>query len=262
MDKLRFISFSSGSDGNCYFLGNTNYGILIDAGIGPRVLKKRLKEIGLSTENIMGVFITHDHYDHIKGVLPFSEVYHLPIFTTETIFDGINHNYRVKGKLFEGRNFIEKGVPVQVRDFTIEAFEVPHDGHDNVGYHISYDGKQFVIATDLGHIEETQAKHFKEANILVIESNYDLQMLENNDYSDFLKERIAGKYGHLCNDETANFIAENCDERLTHVFLCHLSSHSNTPEIAYQCISQKLCGKNINITILPRTSPCELVEFE
>ena len=261
MDRLRFISFASGSDGNCYYLGNARHGILIDAGIGPRVLKKRLKEIGLSIENIIGVFITHDHYDHIKGILPFGNDFHFPIYATKAVFDGINQCRAIKGKLYNGRTFIEKKKPVQLNEFTVEAFDVPHDGHDNVGYCIRYDDKNFVIATDLGHIEEEQAAYFRKANILVIESNYDQQMLEKNNYPDFLKVRIDGERGHLCNEDTANFLAQNCNDQLTHVFLCHLSRHSNTPELAYECTSKKLCGHNIEITVLPRTSPCDLVVF-
>lgn len=176
--KVRFISLASGSSGNCYYLGTDTYGILIDAGIGIRTIKKTLRDINVAMESIRAVFVTHDHADHIKAVGHLGEKMNIPVYTTARIHTGINRSYCMTEKLHSSVRYLEKEQPMELEDFHIESFEVPHDGTDNVGYCIEIDGKVFSFLTDLGEITPTAAKYIRKANYLILEANYDDEMLK------------------------------------------------------------------------------------
>ncbi len=266
--KINFISFASGSSGNCYYLGTETYGILIDAGIGARTVKKNLKNINVSITDIRALLITHDHADHIKSVSSFGEGLHIPVYTTPEVHAGINKNHRITEKLVSCVRYINKEEPIEIEDFKITAFEVPHDGTDNVGYCIEIDDKTFCFLTDLGHITETAAKYICKANYLILEANYDEEMLRMGTYPAYLKERITGPNGHLSNTETANFLAEHITPKLKQVWLCHLSKDNNHPQLAYKTMELALqekgitIGKGLEITPLKRTTPSAFYEFE
>lgn len=267
--KIKFLSLASGSSGNCYYLGTETYGILIDAGIGVRTIKKHLKEYGLALERVCAVFITHDHADHIKSVGTLGEKYGIPVYTTPEIHIGINKNYCMTEKLSSASiRYIYKEQQLQLKDFKVTAFEVPHDGTDNVGYCIEIDGRVFSFLTDLGCITPIAAKYICMANHLIIEANYDEEMLEMGPYPRHLKERIASANGHMCNRATAEFLAENIHEGLKNIWLCHLSKDNNHPELAYKTVEfilrskGILIGKDVQLAALKRNTPSELHEFE
>ena len=268
MNKLRFLSLASGSSGNCYFVGNAHHGILIDAGIGIRNIKKRLKEHGYGLENILGVFITHDHFDHIRAAGTLGEKYHLPIYSTEKILGGINQNYGITEKLYTCKRSIEMGTTIVIADFAISSFPISHDATESLGYTIEYNNLRFTLATDLGYICENAAAHIRQANYLVIESNFDSEMLQNSRYPLFLRERIAGEKGHLCNDETAIFLAENYQNHLQYIYLCHLSRNNNTPEKAFEKVKTALAekgivvGRDVELVALPRTKCSEFYIYD
>ena len=262
--KVRFISLASGSSGNCYYIGTEKYGILIDV----RTIKKGLKEAGINMEMIRAVFVTHDHADHIKAVGGLGEKLNIPIYTTARIHEGINKSYCMTEKLHSSVRYLEKQQPMQLEDFRIESFEVPHDGTDNVGYCIEIDGKVFSFLTDLGEITPTAAHYICKANYLILEANYDDEMLRMGTYPQYLKERITGRTGHMSNIDTAEFLAENFTEHLQYIWLCHLSKDNNHPELAYKTVEWKLrekgiiVGKDVQLCALKRTTPSELYEFE
>jgi phosphoribosyl 1,2-cyclic phosphodiesterase len=266
--KIRFMSLGSGSSGNCYYLGTETYGILIDAGIGIRTIKKTLKEANIAMESIKGVFVTHDHADHIKAVGNLGEKMGIPVYTTEQVHAGINRSYCMTEKLRTSAHILYKETPMEFIDFTIEAFEVPHDGTDNVGYCIEADGKVFTFLTDLGEITDTAARYIRKANYLIIEANYDEEMLRMGSYPQYLKERIACSTGHLSNTVTANFLAENMSAHLHNIWLCHLSKDNNHPELAYKTVEMKLheknfvVGRDVQLVALKRNTPSELYCFE
>lgn len=266
--KIKFISLASGSSGNCYYLGYGKYGILIDAGISIRTIKKSLKDVNISMDSILGVFITHDHADHIKAVGHLGEKLHIPIYTTSRIHEGINKSYCVTEKLYQSIRYLEKEQPMQLDHFQIISFEVPHDGIDNVGYCIEVNGKVFSFLTDLGEITPLAAQYICKANYLIMEANYDEEMLQMGPYPAHLKQRIAGRNGHLSNADTADFLAENINEGLQCIWLCHLSKDNNHPELAYKTVEWKLkakgiiVGKDVQLLALKRNTPSELYILE
>lgn len=268
MDRLRFRSLASGSSGNCYFLGNALYGILIDAGVGVRAIRKFLKTMGLDYHNIWGIFVTHDHADHIKAVGAIGEKFHVPVYTTQEIHEGINRSYCVTQKLSSSRRYIEIGKEIVIGDFRVTAFPVSHDASESVGYSVEYKGRTFTFATDLGYVSDEVAEYLVNSDCLVLEANYDEYMLENGPYPLVLQARIKADTGHLCNMQTASFLADKYSERWKYVFLCHLSKENNLPELAYSTIVEHMKVQMVEfegkteIVPLERTEPSKMYIFE
>lgn len=266
--KLSFLSLASGSSGNCYYLGTPEYGMLIDAGIGIRTIRKVLKDKAIDFSKIIAILITHDHADHIKTVGCLGEKFCIPVYTTQDVHRGIDKSRYVEETLNASRKIIEKEIPFTIRDFQITAFEVPHDSTDNVGYFIEYGNHKFTFATDVGHITDTVSKYMSMANHLIIEANYDEEMLMFGSYPTFLKERVASPTGHLSNREAAEFLASHYHSYLKDIWLCHLSRDNNHPELAYKTIDIRLfqegvrVGKDVNLVALKRTTPSDIFEFE
>jgi phosphoribosyl 1,2-cyclic phosphodiesterase len=266
--KLIFCSLSSGSSGNCYYLGNEFHGILIDVGISAGSIRKFLKSSGIPMSSIMGVLVTHNHMDHIKGLEVFTRKNSIPAFTTENIWRSIL-THHIPQKI--SPDCIRK-ITVQqefhLAGFDIEAFPVFHDAPETVGYHISFGKQKITIVTDLGHICSTAAQYIKLSNFLVIESNYDEEMLLKGNYPPFLKKRILSDNGHLGNHQTSMFLADCIHEELNHICLAHLSKNNNTPEKAVQTLRNIFTEKGINlngkpkITVLNRSTPSEVFKWE
>ncbi|HNX89523.1 MAG TPA: MBL fold metallo-hydrolase [Paludibacteraceae bacterium] len=268
MDRLRFRSLASGSSGNCYFLGTASYGILIDAGIGIRTIRHFLRTMGLDFSNIWGLFITHDHADHIRAAGVIGEKHKVPVYTTKLIHNGINKSYCVTQKLSTSQKFIEINEIVDIGDFRIKAFPVSHDATENVGYNIEFKGKSFTFATDLGYVSLEAAEQLVNSDFMVLEANYDDFMLENGPYPLHLQRRIKADTGHLSNLQTARFLTENFTDRWKYVFLCHLSRENNLPELAYSTIVESLRNEEIDfedklqIVPLDRINPSPMYLFD
>jgi phosphoribosyl 1,2-cyclic phosphodiesterase len=265
--KLNFCSLSSGSSGNCYYLGNEFHGILIDAGISAGSIRKFLKSLDISMHTIMGVLVTHNHGDHIRGLEVLTRRNNIPAFTTEQVWKSILS--RSFSKKISG-DCIRK-IPLQQKfhlaGFDIEAFPVYHDAPATIGFHICEGDKRITIVTDLGHICETAAQYIKVANLLVIESNYDEQMLLTGNYPPYLKARIRSDNGHLGNHQTSTFLAGAIHDNLSHICLAHLSKNNNTPEKAIQTLQQTLNENGIElngrhrIVVLNRSIPTEMIQL-
>jgi len=266
--KLFFLSLASGSSGNCYYLGTPEYGMLIDAGIGIRTIKKVLKKSGIDFSHIIALLITHDHVDHIKAAGCLGEKYFIPVYATEAVHNGMEQSKYMRERLSASRKTIEKEVAFMIRDFRITAFEVPHDSADNVGYHIEYGNHIFTFVTDAGHITETIGAYVDKTNHLILEANYDDEMLRQGSYPPFLQERIAGPAGHLSNRDAADFLAARYHPDLKDIWLCHLSRDNNHPDLAYKTIDMRLfsegirAGRDVSLTVLKRSAPSALYEFE
>lgn len=262
METLFFISLASGSSGNASYIGSEQSGLLIDAGIGARTIKKQLKNEGISLERaVRGVLLTHDHFDHVKGVYSLAEKFNIPIYSTAEVFEGMDCNIRLKEQLSPAsRRFITKNKPFLLAGLSITPFEVPHDSADNVGFYIQYENTRFMLATDIGCITESINTYVSRSEYVVLESNYDKNMLLSGRYPFYLKERIIGQRGHLCNDESAICIARNYHPDMKAVWLCHLSRENNTPELALQAFKEKLLlhgiaiQKDLQVEVLKRNT--------
>ncbi len=266
---LRFLSLGSGSSGNCYYLGTERYAILIDAGIPGRDIQRVQRAFGLEEVPIRALLITHDHTDHIRGASMMTKVTGCPVYTTREVHEGMDKNYGLQKKVpKECRKNLEREVPfdLPLTGFRVTPFPVPHDSRDNVGYYIDWreDGHEehFCLITDAGQLTPEIVKYATLADHLVIESNYDTEMLVGGSYPNHLKQRIMDKGGHLSNDECATLLRQTWHEGLRHVFLCHLSADNNTPELAYKAASEALSTAGatvgydgVTLATLPRWNP-------
>jgi phosphoribosyl 1,2-cyclic phosphodiesterase len=265
---LNFISLGSGSSGNCYLLYTENDALLIDLGIGTRTLRKYFREYGLPLSRVKHILITHDHADHVKSVGKISHDLELPVYTTRDVHKGIDGNYCVRCKVPSTLvKIIEKDVPVEIGDFLVTPFRVPHDSTDNVGYRIECQGVVFCMMTDVGFLSDEMKPMISDANYLVLEANYDEEMLKAGPYPEHLKARIVGTGGHLSNVECGKALAENASPALRHVWLCHLSEENNHPELARKTVEQVLRsygiapGKDFELDVLKRKMPTGIFEL-
>lgn len=247
---LRFISFGSGSSGNCAYIGTAEgEGILIDGGVEDKRVYGTLSKYGITPNMIKGICLTHDHGDHVRYTYKLVRKHrHIGVFCTPRVLEGIFRRHSISRSLREMHVPIFKEIPFKVAGMQITAFEVPHDGSDNAGFFIEYEGMKFAIATDIGSIASRARNYLSQANFMMLESNYNAEMLLNGSYPEYLKSRIMSNNGHLENEEGARFIAEiHGNGNLRYLFLCHLSKDNNTPECALNTY-HKILGDN-DITI-------------
>lgn len=266
---MKFISFGSGSSGNCYYINSDGHGLIIDLGIGIRSFKKYYKDYGLSFGEIQGILVTHNHTDHTKAVGVLSNEFHIPVYSTEAVHEGMLHNIFLNKKIKTSEiKIITHHANFQIGPFNITAFPVPHDSYGNNGYMIETEDKILTIITDIGHITEDIERAINNSNYLIIESNYDPEMLDKGKYPLHLKKRIKSPYGHISNQEIAYSIAKNLNkEFIKGIWLCHLSEENNTPENALKAVNQALyehkieLPQNCKIQTLPRRTPYGIIEI-
>ena len=201
---VQFMCLASGSSGNCYYLSSGEGGLLIDAGIPTRTIARALAFQGIPIAgHIMGVLVTHEHADHIKGLSALALQYHLPVYTTGTIqqaIDSLRYYKKMEGL---PRPTVEVGEAFCLAGFEIVPFNVPHDSTENVGYYFRRGDFSLTLATDVGHVTAEVHRYAALARHLILEANYDPEMLWRGRYPQYLKERVAGGSGHLSNIESA-----------------------------------------------------------
>ena len=238
---MKFISFGSGSSGNCYYLLEDGIGLIIDAGIGIRSFKKYFREYGFTYPTLKAILVTHDHTDHVKAVGALSGEYNLEVFATEEVHKGILNNYYTHKKVRPElcRTYLP-GDDWSIGPFHITTFTVPHDASHNCGYFIETATTNFCFITDAGSFTPEMISFIRRARNLVIEANYDAAMLDEGPYPLHLKKRIKAPTGHACNAETARILEENLATTTENIWLCHLSEENNHPELARKTIAQAL----------------------
>ena len=269
--KVKFLSLSSGSSGNCYFIGRFNGeccigGIMIDAGVSLKRLKNILFDNGLSTNNIGAVLVTHDHMDHVRSLASYCKKLSKPVWTSDVLADAIlNHTLKLSDLGATVRKLVA-GEWNDVSGFQVRYFIVPHDATQTIGYAVriplsmmtadadstdcgrdSLGGHgtvaenggfhRFFIMTDAGRVTDEAIELARESETVVFESNYDVDMLMSGSYPHELKMRIMNGHGHLSNDECASALRRFWHPGLRNVFLCHLSENNNTPRLAYEASS-------------------------
>ena len=240
---LSICALASGSSGNAIYVESDGTKLLIDTGISARELTKRLSSLGVKPQELDGILITHEHGDHIRGLRVFTKNYHVPIYCTQNTWyylaeQGVSERYQ---------RIIHRDEVFEMDDLQIEAFPIPHDAVDPVGFCIANHTSKIGIATDLGHIPEYLRSKFRLAQLVFLEANHDVPMLTKGKYPQFLKERILGNRGHLSNDTAAAFIADLAEENLQKVVLGHLSKNNNTPEMAISAVQNRLENKSIKV---------------
>ena len=267
--SVKFKSFSSGSCGNCYFIGlfgedgrRCEAGVVIDAGVSPRRLKKEMQVDGLCFDDFGAVLVTHDHMDHIRSLGSFCKHIGKPVWASENLHRALSRHLMTRGQIADCRMTLREGewndvIPGRIR---VRYFLVPHDASETLGYAIMLDSFRFVIMTDLGRMTSEALSLARQADAVVIESNYDPEMLRTGPYPPDLQDRIRDGHGHLSNPECAEAISEFNHDGLRHIFLCHLSEHNNTPELAYGT-SLPYAGKTA-LTPLPRQVPSKLIVLD
>ena len=260
---VKFMSLSSGSCGNCYYLGNGTNGIIIDAGVSLRRLKKVLQEYELDFNSFSAVLVTHDHLDHIRHLGSFCKRLSKPVYTTKTIHDALARHTFTAPTIGPCRRVLEEGQRQEVAGMNVRYFVVPHDATQTVGYAIEIDGHKFVIMTDVGRMTDEAVEYASMADTVVVESNYDVDMLLSGPYTYELKMRIIQGCGHLSNDECASAIRRFWHPGLRNIFLCHLSENNNTHELAYSCAAEALESLGIkkgtvSLRCLPRQYPSQM----
>lgn len=238
---LSFMSFGSGSSGNCAYIGDETGGVLIDAGIEPDEVKAALKANGLSMNDIKGICLTHDHSDHVRYVYSLVRKHqHIGVYCTPRILQGLLRRHSISRRLKDYYKPIYKEFSFRIGNFEITPFDVSHDGSDNVGFFITCGDHRFAVATDLGCITDRVEYYMRQAHHIMIESNYDADMLRTGPYPLYLKSRIAAATGHLDNAVTARFVASLAGGPLRNIFLCHLSHDNNLPDIAVEAVRTAL----------------------
>lgn len=268
MTEVKFKSFSSGSCGNCYFLGLYEDGeitasILIDAGVSYRRLRQYLKDEGIPEEKIAAILVTHDHNDHIRHLAAFCKYMHKNVYATSVLHGALAHHYVTKDHVPDYRKDLSDTgwtiiVPGKIE---VRHFVVPHDATQTVGYAVVIGGHKFVIMTDIGEMTKEAMAYASNADTVVLESNYDMDMLMSGPYTHELKMRICKGCGHLSNDKCAQAIKSFFHPGLKQIFLCHLSENNNTPECAVRvsrAALEEIGAKAFPLRALPRTSPSNM----
>lgn len=265
---IRFLSFSSGSCGNCYLLlhqvaEGRGAGILIDAGVGLRRMKKVLESVSLDFSCIQGVLVTHDHGDHIRNLGTLCKRLSVPVYATPVLHGALSRRHSLdscrRNLSADAWNPVADGIEAQY-------FVVPHDATQTVGFAIRAEGRLFVLMTDLGHVTEEAMAWARQADTVVIESNFDVDMLIGGSYPHELKMRICQGSGHLSNDACCDAIRRFLHPGLRNLFLCHLSGNNNTPKRAYDQAAATLrdlgaTSGTIHLRVLERGIPSPLLNL-
>lgn len=230
--SLFTCALNSGSNGNCYYVGNNTEAILIDAGISCREIEKRMKRLALNIFKVKAVFISHEHTDHTSGVRVLSKKYKLPVYITHVThrFGGL----RLENHLVTS---FDAHLPVTIGNLSITAFPKFHDAVDPYSFIISCNQVKVGVFTDIGTPCENLVHHFKQCNAAFLESNYDEAMLENGKYPHYLKNRIRGDKGHLSNKQALELFRAHRPSFMSHLFLSHLSKNNNCPKLVQQLFS-------------------------
>lgn len=257
-EAFYFRSLSSGSCGNASLLSCGDTTIMIDAGLGIRTLKKSFKELAIDPKQLAAIFVTHDHADHIRGLESFAVDFSVPVYASPLVYKALHHATYLHGGLMNHLALMELGEPLTLGAMEITSFEVSHDATQNVGYRITGPSGCFSLMTDVGEVTAEVEAAIREANYLVIESNYDEEMLRTGPYPMMLKRRILGGNGHLSNREAADMVTRNYHPDLRFLALCHLSGQNNNPTVAREYMSNALLeigvqpGRDLQLEVLQR----------
>lgn len=233
---MRLCSIASGSSGNCILAGSDNSHILIDAGISGKRIREGLEQLGLKPEETSGIFVTHEHMDHIQGLGVMARRYGLPIYATEKTIRAIKRCGSlgaIDDSLFYA---VRPDEPLTVGDLSVEPIHVSHDAADPVMYVVRHGTRSAAVVTDLGKYDHYLIDKLQGVHVLLLEANHDVRMLEMGAYPYPLKQRILSECGHLSNEMSGRFLGELLHDRFEAVILGHLSKENNYEKLAYETV--------------------------
>lgn len=245
---MRMCSIASGSSGNCIYAGSDTTHILIDTGISGKRTEAGLNELELSMRDIDGIFITHEHVDHIQGLGVLSRKYGTPIYCTEGTKQAIlsdKHVGKIDEELF---NVVLPDEKYSIKDLVVNPIKISHDAADPVAYKVCHDKQKCAIITDLGYFNDYIVECLKGVNALLLEANHDEQMLQVGPYPYYLKQRILGKKGHLSNETSGQLLCKLLNDNMQAIVLGHLSKENNLPELAYETVRMEVTMADIPYT--------------
>ncbi|MDR2167325.1 MAG: MBL fold metallo-hydrolase [Clostridiales bacterium] len=244
---ISFCTIASGSSGNSAFVSSGKTKVLVDAGLSGRALCCALAHVGEDPAELSAIFLSHEHGDHIKGAGILSRRFNLPIYLTAGTLANLER-YNALGKIADDKLFLVRpGVPVHLDGLVATPFALPHDANEPVGYSFSNGRHKIGIATDLGHAPPDVAAHLADSDIILIESNHDIEMLKYGSYPAHLKQRILGPLGHLSNAACGMLLAKIISAKTKHIFLGHLSEENNRPALAYETVKNVLIANKFNV---------------
>ncbi len=236
--RLTLCPLFSGSAGNSIYISCGGIKLLVDAGMAASRIEAELREIGVSLGDIDAMLITHEHVDHIRGVGVLCRKYGMPVYANEGTWEAIlAKDSRIPARcvrtFYTGEDFYIGGV-------NVHPFAIPHDAAEPVGYAFSCKGLKCAVATDIGHIQREWVEAVCGSQAVVLEANHDVEMVHRGMYPQRLKQRILGRNGHLCNEDSARALLELVKSGTRAVFLAHLSPDNNLPELAYNTVCEAL----------------------
>lgn len=261
---MKFCSLYSGSSGNSIFIASDNAKVLIDAGLAGKKIDDALKHIGEESSSIDGIFITHEHIDHIKGVGVLSRKYDIPIYANDNTWAVMEKKI---GKIKEHNiRIMDRRSSITINDLEIRSFNIPHDAIAPVGYTVSYAGKNASVVTDFGVFTEEIRDNIIDSDIILLESNHDVNMLRMGPYPYKLKLRVLGENGHLSNEDCGSAIVSLLkNDKKKQIVLGHLSGTNNHPDLAYQTVVDVLSangirpGDDVILQLASRHNPSEII---
>ena len=261
-----FCPLYSGSSGNSILVGSEKAKILIDAGLPGKKIDEALKSIDEKSEDIKGIFVTHEHSDHIKGIGVLSRKYDIPIYANDKTWSAMSNSI---GKIKEHNiKIMDRRSTVDIEDLSIKSFATPHDAICPVGYSVTDGKKQISVATDFGVYTEEIHNNIKDSEAILLESNHDINMLKFGPYPYVLKRRILSEVGHLSNEDCGSAIISLAKYALgKKILLGHLSSTNNNPDLAYQTVLSILEekglmeGQDIELFMANRHSPSKYIQL-
>ncbi len=241
---LNFCSLYSGSSGNCLLIQSDKSNILVDCGVSMKKIGDSLNKYGLNFDDLDAILITHEHSDHVKALSTITKNFDTPIYAN------IETTSKLKNVKLDNFKYFKIDNDFKIGNLNIHPFSIPHDAANPCGFSIYNNRKKITIATDLGHMNDDLFENLKYSNLLLLESNYEPEMLNCSKYPFLLKKRIAGPKGHLSNQVAGKTISELSKYNLETVFLGHLSKENNLPELAYETVISELRENNVDTNTL------------
>jgi len=262
---MRCCSLFSGSSGNSIYIEGNNTKILVDAGVSGKKIENSLSSLGTNLSDIDAILVTHEHSDHVSSVGYLSKKYDIPVFASELTWNGMESQLDKMNS--QNRFSFHPDKLFEVGELDILPFKIPHDANEPCGFSIFGSGKKITIATDIGHMNKYLIENMSMSDLLLLESNHDIEMLKCGRYPWYLKQRILGSSGHLCNEMAGKTISYLAGSGMKNFFLGHLSAENNFPELAYQTVCNSLSeigitpGKEIFLEVAPRNQCSKMLEF-